>query len=67
MIILHFFWTVITENLVFQAKVLNIYAGVVNQLFLQPQLSFKSKKNTYKQLIGCSVYQEITQISERSL
>ena len=38
-----------------------------NRLFLRPQLSLKSKTNTNQQRIGCLVYPEITQISERSL
>ena len=38
-----------------------------NLLFLRPQLSLKSKTNTNQQQIGCLVYSEITQISERSL
>ena len=38
-----------------------------NRLFLRPQLSLKSKTITNQQRIGCLVYPEITQISERSL
>ena len=38
-----------------------------NRLFLRPELSLKSKTYTNLQRIGCLVYHEITQISERSL
>ena len=35
--------------------------------FFRPQLSLKIKTITNQQRIGCLVYPEITQISERSL
>ena len=38
-----------------------------NRLFLRPQLSLKSKTITNQERIGCLVYPEITQTSERSL
>ena len=38
-----------------------------NRLFLRPQFSLKSKTITNQERIGCLVYPEITQISERSL
>ena len=38
-----------------------------NRLFLRPQLSLKSKTITNQEQIGCLVYPEIIQISERSL
>ena len=38
-----------------------------NRFFLRPQLSLKSKTITNQERIGCLVYPEITQISERSL
>ena len=37
-----------------------------NGLFLRPQLFLKSKTITNQERIGCLVYAEITQISERS-
>jgi len=36
-----------------------------NRLFLWSQLSLESKTNSNQQQIGCLVYHEITQISER--
>ena len=41
--------------------------GTKNRLFLRPQLSLKSKTITNHQQLGCLVYPEIPQKSERSL
>ena len=66
------YWAAVTEKkrqIVFieRDRFFPLQFWTKNRLFLRPQLSLKSKTIPNQERMGCLVYPEITQLSERSL